>query len=91
VKRVIGLPGDVVQGVDGRVLINGEQLDEPWLEDDVLTPPFGPVDVPEDSLLLLGDDRVLSVDSRTFGAVPIDAVVGRVDAVIWPPGNVGGV
>ena len=86
VKRVIGMPGDVVQAVEGQVLINGEPLDEPWL-DETLTPPFGPVEVPEDSLFLLGDDRVLSVDSRTFGPVPSDALVGRVEAVIWPPGD----
>jgi signal peptidase I len=88
VKRVVGVPGDVVEGVDGRVQVNGEQLDEPWL-DEADTATFGPVEVPEDSLFVLGDNRAASVDSRTFGAVPVDAVIGRVDAIIWPPGNAG--
>jgi signal peptidase I len=88
VKRVVGLPGDIVEGVDGRVRVNGEQLDEPWL-DEAATAPFGPVQVPEDSVFVLGDNRAASVDSRTFGAVPIGAVIGRVDAIVWPPGNAG--
>ncbi len=88
VKRVVGLPGDVVEAVDGRVRINGAELDEPWLGD-VETPAFGPVEVPEDKLFVLGDARVLSIDSRTFGPVPTDALVGRVEAVVWPPHDAG--
>ncbi len=88
VKRVVGLPGDVVEAVDGRVRINGAELDEPWLGE-VETPAFGPVEVAEDTLFVLGDARVLSIDSRTFGAVPTDALVGRVEAVVWPPHDAG--
>ena len=88
VKRVVGLPGDVVEAVDGRVRINGAELDEPWLGE-VETPAFGPVDVAEDTLFVLGDARVLSIDSRTFGAVPTYAVIGRVEAIVWPPHDAG--
>jgi signal peptidase I len=88
VKRVIGLPGEVVEGVAGKVLINGEPLDEPWLHD-VMTPSFGPVKVPDGSLFVLGDNRVVSIDSRAFGPVPAEAVVGRVDLVLWPLGDAG--
>lgn len=90
VKRVIGLPGEVVRANGGQVLVNEEQMDEPWLGD-VPTPDFGPVTVPEDALFVLGDARLTSVDSRAFGPVPTDAVRGRVEAVIWPPSDVGGV
>ena len=88
VKRVVGLPGDVVEAVDGRVRINGAELDEPWLGE-VETPAFGPVEVPDDTLFVLGDARVLSIDSRTFGAVPTYAVIGRVEAIVWPPHDAG--
>jgi signal peptidase I len=88
VKRVIGLPGEVVQSVDGRVTVDGEPLAESYL-DGLDTPPFGPTEVPEDSVFVLGDDRHASVDSRSFGSVPIKAIQGRVDAVIWPPGHAG--
>ena len=90
VKRVIGLPGEVVHATGGQVIVNDEQMDEPWLGD-VPTADFGPVTVPDDAVFVLGDARLKSIDSREFGPVPTDAVVGRVEAVIWPPGDIGGV
>jgi signal peptidase I len=90
VKRVIGLPGEVVRATGGQVIVNDEQMDEPWLGD-VPTADFGPVTVPDDAVFVLGDARLKSIDSREFGPVPTDAVVGRVEAVIWPPGDIGGV
>ncbi len=88
VKRVVGLPGDIVSAQNGRLFIDGSPIDEPWLGD-VQTNAFGPVQVPEGALFVLGDERALSIDSRTFGTVPIDAVRGRVEAIIWPPEHVG--
>jgi signal peptidase I len=88
VKRVVGVAGDVVEAKDGRVFLNGDPLDEPWLHG-AQTPTFGPVQVGDDTVFVLGDAREASIDSRTFGPVPVDAVVGRVEAVIWPPGDVG--
>jgi signal peptidase I len=90
VKRVIGLPGEVVRASGGQVIVNDEQMDEPWLGD-VPTADFGPVTVPEGEVFVLGDARLKSVDSRAFGPVPTDAITGRVEAVIWPPGDIGGV
>ena len=67
VKRVIGLPGDTVQIVEGKVYINGneEPLDEPYLMEEMYGS-FGPYQVPEDSYFMLGDNRNSSRDSRAW-------------------------
>lgn len=94
VKRVVGLPGDTVACCDaeGRVTVNGD----PLREDDYLGRGIDPSDrefevtVPEDAFWMLGDNRPNSRDSRFHtddrlaGAVPRDAVVGRVWAIVWP-------
>ena len=91
IKRVIGLPGDVVEGRDGVVHVNGEPLVEPYLkEPDVPIPPFGPVEVPSDSLFVMGDNRRASQDSRSFGPIPVDDVLGKAFVIIWPPSRWGG-
>jgi signal peptidase I len=86
VKRVIGLPGDVVKCCDpqGRVEVNGVALNEPYVfEDDHHT--FGPVTVPAGKLWLMGDHRNSSQDSRYVGSVPKKDVIGRAFVTIWPP------
>ncbi len=88
VKRVIGLPGDVVQSIENNLEIDGEVIDDPW-RGSTVTPAFGPIEVPAGMVLVLGDNRVGSVDSRTFGPVPIDALAGQVEVVIWPPKRAG--
>jgi signal peptidase I len=89
VKRVIGLPGDEVLIEGGRVFVNGQLLDEPYVVYDDLSD-HGPVTVPDGHLFFLGDNRPNSSDSRRgLGMVPRDHVVGRAVVIIWPPGNVG--
>jgi signal peptidase I len=86
VKRVIGLPGDVVTCCDtaGRVEVNGVALNEPYVyEDDHHA--FAPVTVPAGKLWLMGDHRSESYDSRYVGAVPKRDVIGRAFVTIWPP------
>ncbi len=85
VKRIVGLAGDTVAIADGRLMVNGHQVSEPYapakLMDSVY---FGPVRVPAGHVFVMGDDRRNSVDSRTYGAIPTSALMPRVEAVIWP-------
>jgi signal peptidase I len=89
VKRVVGVAGDVVEAREGSVRVNGVAIEEPWALGD--TAAFGPIQVPEETLFVLGDNREVSVDSRVFGAIAVDTVVGRIDVVIWPPSRFGGI
>ena len=92
IKRVIGLPGDVVEGRDGSVFVNDVPLVEPYLKQPELPiRPFGPVTVPADSLFVMGDNRRASQDSRFFGPIPVDDVVGKAFVIIWPVGRAGGI
>jgi len=88
IKRVIGLPGDVVEGKHGSVYINGKRLVEPYLTQ--TTQPFDATTVPEGKLFVMGDNRGNSLDSRfTLGFVPIDKVIGQAFIKLWPPSRFG--
>lgn len=89
IKRVIGVEGDVIEGRDGHVWRNDEELDENYLPEGSKTLDFGPETVPEDSLWLMGDNRNNSEDSRVFGPIPEGDVVGRAFVIIWPLGDIG--
>ncbi len=89
VKRLIGLPGDTIEGKDGRIYINGKPLNEPYLPADVKSRTFGPEKVPPDSYFMLGDNRQYSKDSTFFGPVKRDQLIGRVFMRIWPPSHLG--
>lgn len=92
IKRVIGVPGDVVEVRDGSVFVNGTRLDEAYLEVRTLGR-FGPVTVPVDHVFVLGDNRNLSKDSRhpLVGFVPESLIVGRAVWRYWPITKFGGV
>lgn len=90
VKRLVGQPGDRIAIRDGILVVNGHPLRESYVDRrDVDGVYFGPLRVPPGHLFLLGDSRGDSIDSRRFGAVPVDAVLGRVTVVLWPPGRAG--
>jgi signal peptidase I len=94
VKRVIGLPGDVVEIDHGSVFVNGDRIQEPYLNPNRDTSSFGPITVPPGMLFVLGDNRTESGDSRFpppggVGYVPVDHVVGKVAVIVWPPSRVG--
>jgi signal peptidase I len=96
VKRVIGLPGQTISLANGRVLINGHVLAEPWLPPAVRTatqpgPSGAPYSlhhaytVPKGDIFVMGDNRTFSCDSRYWGPVVKSTIVGKVDLRIWPP------
>lgn len=88
IKRVIGLPGDIVEIRDGQVLINDQQLDEPYL-DQSTQGWLAPAIVPEECVFVLGDNRAASNDSRYFGVVPHENILGRAWLCYWPLAQVG--
>jgi signal peptidase I len=97
IKRVIGLPGDVVQCCDpnGRVMVNGKPLDEPYIIEnsplDGKAGPghcgpraFDPIHVAPGDMWVMGDHRLVSQDSRCSGQVPIANVIGKAFVIVWP-------
>lgn len=84
IKRVIGLPGERVRGQDGRVVVNGRVLEEPYLPEGVTTSDFDEITVGAGKLWVMGDNRGSSSDSRVFGTIPRSTVVGRAFARVWP-------
>lgn len=91
IKRVIGLPGDHVKIEEGKVYLNGEELNEPYLGENITTgklknadTPYLDVIVPEGHLFLMGDNRPNSTDSRCFGCVPYEKIESRVVIRFWP-------
>ena len=88
IKRVVGLPGESVEIHDGKVYIQGKVLDEPYLTQ--MTYGNMPARiVPPNNVFLLGDNRNASNDSRFFGMVPFDKIVGRAWLRYWPLDEVG--
>ena len=85
IKRVIGLPGETVEGKDGSVWVDGRRLVEPYLPEGTVTSDFGPEEIKPDHLWVMGDNRGNSSDSRVFGQVEQSTVVGRALFRIWPP------
>ncbi len=84
VKRVIAVAGETIEVRGGHAWVNGQPIDEPWVEQ-FGGPGYGPEVVPEDHVFILGDNRAVSHDSRAIGPVPVDSVRGHVVLVYWPP------
>ena len=88
IKRVIALPGERVAGRNGHVYVNGHRLLEPYLMTGATTSDFPPTEVPPGAVWLMGDNRPNSSDSRVFGPVAREKIVGRATFRIWPPWRV---
>ena len=88
IKRVIALPGEHVEIKEGKVYINGEELNEPYLQDGVVTDVegagFSDFVVPENCVFAMGDNRNHSTDCRAFGCIPLEKIESTVAIRIWP-------
>lgn len=90
IKRVIALPGEHVQIKDGKVYINEQELDEPYLQAGIVTDLIGngvgfdDFVVPENCVFAMGDNRNHSTDCRAFGCVPLEKIESTVAIRIWP-------
>jgi signal peptidase I len=83
IKRIIGQPGDRVEIKNGEVYVNDQALDEDYI---AASPVYEDIlEVPGDSLFVLGDNRNNSSDSHNWGPVPLDYVIGKATFVYWPP------
>jgi signal peptidase I len=89
IKRLIGLPGDKVEVKEGRVYVNNQPLNQENYIEDKPNYTFGPVTVPPNQFLVLGDNRNNSYDSHYWGFVPRDRIIGRAVVRFWPPNRVG--
>ena len=85
IKRVIGLPGDRVEGKNGIVYVNDLPLEEPYLPIGTRTSDFAATVVAPNRLWVMGDNRGNSSDSRVFGQIDQDTIVGRAILRVWPP------
>src|SRR5713101_7698441 len=90
IKRVVALPGEIVEIRQGRVFVDGKRLNEPYV------PPrfadasnYGPTRVPDDAYFVMGDHRASSNDSRVFGPVPSRYIYGKAVFAYWPVDRFG--
>jgi signal peptidase I len=102
IKRVIGLPGETIRFVDNQVYIDGLRVEEPYLAEQDSTRPRLTIPgcaqespasdlcvIPEDHVFMMGDNRLGSSDSRVFGPIETDAIVGRAFLRVWPLNHLG--
>jgi signal peptidase I len=89
IKRVIGLPGETIEVVDNRVVVDGVPLEESYLPE-VFMPDEPPITLGPDEVFVMGDNRNASYDSRRFGPIPLEDLIGEAFVTIWPISHVGG-
>ncbi len=91
IKRVIGVPGDVITIEDGAVYVNGKEIDQSYTKDNYTSGSLKDVEVPADSVFVMGDNRAVSIDSRyeQVGFIPFDEIVGKAVFKVFPLGSFG--
>ena len=90
IKRVVGLPGETIVIEANQVLVDGVAIEEPYLSPDVFMPDAGPFTVGSGEVFVMGDNRQFSFDSRRFGTISYDDLIGRAFVTIWPLDHFGG-
>jgi signal peptidase I len=90
IKRVVAVSGDSVEVKDGKLYVNGEPQDEPYLAEAFIQGTFPAETVPDGYVFAMGDNRNRSGDSRVFGPVGLDAILGEGFLIYWPLGKIGG-
>jgi signal peptidase I len=89
VKRLIGLPGDTWEERNGYVYIDGKKLHEPYIQPDRRDDrTIAPIHIPQGQYFMMGDNRESSCDSRSWGTVPKQNLIGKVFATYWPPNRI---
>ena len=91
IKRVIGVAGDHIKIESGKVYLNGQELNEPYLRDGIKTEQkvFTDIIVPENCVFVMGDNRPQSMDSRSFGCIPLEKIESKVVIRFWPLNKFG--
>jgi len=89
VKRIVGMPGERIAQRNGVVYVNGKELPEPYMKPDRRGgPDFGPLVLSDGQYFMMGDNRKLSCDSRRWGPITRDAMIGPVFMTYWPPNRI---
>lgn len=88
IKRLVAVGGDTLKIENNRLYINGKPVPEPYLPRGTNMHDFGPVEIPPGNYFVLGDNRSNSEDSRVWGLLPEENVVGKAVLLFWPPGRV---
>lgn len=88
IKRIVGVPGDEIEVRENLVYVNGVALDEPYLTQPT-TDNIGPITLDGDMYYVMGDNRGNSSDSRTYGPLPREKMIGKAWLTYWPPGEIG--
>ncbi|BAQ12650.1 signal peptidase [Clostridium botulinum B2 128] len=92
IKRVIGIPGDEIDIKDGHLYLNGKRLEEPYVKGETIERGFKlPIQVPENKLFVLGDNRMISKDSRMFGLIDYKQVEGKAIYRVYPFDHIGNI
>lgn len=89
IKRVIATPGTEIEVRDGKVSLDGKPKPEPFVRPDRPPSRFGPFDVPKDTVFVMGDNRPNSKDSRFFGPIDKNDIIGKAFVIYWPPERIG--
>ncbi|MBA4508679.1 signal peptidase I [Clostridium sporogenes] len=90
IKRVVGVPGDEIDIKDGHLYLNGKKLEESYVKGETIKREFKlPIQVPENKLFVLGDNRMISKDSRIFGLIDYKQVEGKAIYRVYPFNHVG--